>query len=79
MSAREVSGAVFCPANFALRGGEIAMQGLFRASSVFGGKTRGVPITGGTGIYRNARGYVTVRVPTNVPNQADAYFVVHLG
>ena len=66
---------VFCAHNFVLPGGQIAIQSLFDSSALFGGKTLRIPITGGTGIYRNARGDGTVQLP----NQTDANFVLQLG
>jgi hypothetical protein len=35
-------------------------------------------ITGGTGIYRNARGDGTIQVPVDVPDQTDANFVLDI-
>jgi hypothetical protein len=67
----------FCTSSFVLKGGQITSQGMANSAALFGGKTLGVPITGGTGIYRNARGYGTVRIPQGVPNLTDAYFVLH--
>jgi hypothetical protein len=37
-----------------------------------------VPTPGGTGRYRHARGESTVHVPQDVPNLADANFVLRL-
>jgi hypothetical protein len=42
------------------------------------GKTLPFPITGGTGSYKSARGYATVQVPPDVPNETDANLVLHL-
>jgi hypothetical protein len=68
----------FCVANIRLRGGQIAAQGLFDSAKLFGGTRLAGPITGGSGIYRHARGYETTQIPPNVPNLTDAYFVLHL-
>ena len=35
-------------------------------------------ITGGTGIYRNARGDGTIQIVPNVPNDTDANFVLNV-
>jgi len=68
----------FCVSNFKLHGGQIASQGLAVSAKLFGGKPVAGPITGGSGIYRHARGYLTARIPPDVPNLTDAYFVIHL-
>jgi hypothetical protein len=68
----------FCVSNFKLHGGQIASQAMADSAKVFGGKPVASPITGGSGIYRHARGYFTVRIPPDVPNLTDAYFVIHL-
>jgi hypothetical protein len=58
--------------------GQIETQGLYDSSALFGGQTLPIAITGGTGDYRDARGDGTVQVPPDVPNQADANFVLNL-
>jgi hypothetical protein len=68
----------FCVASFKLHGGQIVGQGIADSAALFGGKTVTSPITGGTGRYSRARGYWTVRIPPDVPNLTDAYFVIHL-
>jgi hypothetical protein len=35
-------------------------------------------VLGGTGMYTNATGTGTVQIPQDVPNQADANFVLNL-
>jgi hypothetical protein len=72
------AGEVICVVNFSLPGGQIAGHGLFTASELFGGKTVGFAITGGTGRYRHARGEATVKVPQDVPDLADANFVLRV-
>lgn len=72
------AGEVICVVDFSLPGGQIAAQGLFVAAELFGGKTLSFPITGGTGRYRHARGEGTVELPQDVPNLADANFVLRL-
>jgi hypothetical protein len=69
-------GEVICVVNFAVPAGQIATQGLLAAAELFGGKTLSFPITGGTGRYRRARGEATVQIPQDVPNLADANFVL---
>jgi hypothetical protein len=59
-----------------LPGGQIETQGLYDSTVLFSGKTLPIAITGGTGEYRDARGDGTVQVPPDVPNQADANFVL---
>jgi hypothetical protein len=68
----------FCVLNIKLRGGQIASQGVADSATLFGGKPVASAITGGSGNYRHARGYMTVRIPPDVPNLTDAYFVIHL-
>ena len=53
-------------------------QAADRTTHLFGGKILAIPITGGTGVYRTARGEGTVQIPLDVPDQADASFVLHL-
>ncbi len=72
------SGEVMCAINFSLPGGQISAQGLSVTAEEFGGTTVSFPITGGTGDYRHARGEGTVQVPQDVPNLADANFVLRL-
>ena len=72
------AGEVMCVVNFSLPGGQISTQGLSLTAEEFGGKTVSFSITGGTGRYRHARGEGTVQVPQDVPNLADANFVLRL-
>jgi len=58
--------------------GQIEAQGLYDSSALFGGQTLPIAIIGGTGDYRDARGDGTVQVPPDVPNQADANFVLSI-
>lgn len=54
-------------------------EGVFDQKAVFSrGETVAFTVTGGTGLYRGARGEGTVQVPVDVPNQTDANFVLHL-
>lgn len=71
-------GEVLCVVNYALPGGQVSSQGLFVSADLFGGKTLSGPITGGSGKYRHARGDGTVHIPQDVPNLADAEFVLRL-
>jgi hypothetical protein len=72
------NGEVRCPGVFVLSGGQILVDGMDLTAATFGGQAVPLAVVGGTGIYRNVRGDGTVAVPTNVPNQADADFVLHL-
>jgi hypothetical protein len=73
------AGEAFCTATFVLARGEITGEGLFDSAGLFvSGKTLSFPITGGTGSYNGARGYGTVQIPPDVPNETDANFVLHL-
>ena len=72
------AGETLCVINFSLPGGQVSAQGLAVTAEEFGGKTVSFPITGGTGRYRHARGEGTVQVPQDVPELADANFVLRL-
>ena len=67
-----------CSVHVTLAGGKIIGEGLANTADIFGGKTLPFPITGGTGVYRNARGYATASVVQNVPNLTDALFTFYL-
>ena len=53
-------GKALCSVHYKLGRGQIMTQGLFVIAGSGPGKEN-VPITGGTGIYQNVRGYVHVR------------------
>ena len=73
------AGQTTCSATFDLAGGQILVQGFVDSNALFvSGGTNPLAITGGTGVYRNARGDGTIRVPVDVPNQTDAYFVLNV-
>lgn len=73
------AGDVFCTTTFVLDRGQITAQCLLDSAALFSrGETLPCAIVGGTGTYRNARGDGTVQVPTNVPNQTDANFVLNV-
>lgn len=67
-----------CSVHLTLAGGKIVGEGLGNTADIFGGKTVTFPVTGGTGLYRNARGYGTVVVPQGVPNSTDAIMTFYL-
>lgn len=67
-------GEQLCSVTFTLPGGEISFQGLVRTDRLFGGRTVSVPVTGGTGAYRHARGSGSVQVS----DQTNANYVIHL-
>lgn len=71
-------GEVLCVVNYSLPGGQISSQGRFVSAELFGGRTLTGPITGGSGRYRHARGEGTVHIPQDVPDLADAEFVLRL-
>lgn len=72
------AGESICTVDFTLRGGQITTEGLYVTADLFGGKTLDMTITGGTGRYHNAHGDGTVTVPQDVPDLADANFVLKL-
>jgi hypothetical protein len=73
------AGDASCAATFVLDRGQITLQGLTDYGALLGrGETLPWAIIGGTGIYHNVRGDGTVQVPVNVPNQADANFVLNV-
>lgn len=67
-----------CSVHVTLAGGKIISEGLANTADIFGGKTVTFPITGGTGVYRNARGSLAGSVPQDVPNLTDAIFAFYL-
>jgi hypothetical protein len=75
----QTGGETTCGATFTLADGQIAVQGLVDNAALF---VRGDPtplyITGGTGMYRTARGDGTIQVPVDVPDQTDANFVLNV-
>jgi hypothetical protein len=77
VSAGSAHAESICSVHVTLAGGKIVSEGLANTADVFGGKTVTWPITGGTGIYRNARGYATCVVP-QIPNLTDAIFTFYL-
>jgi len=78
VSAGSAHAESICSVHVTLAGGKITGEGLFNTADVFGGKLVTFPITGGTGVYQNARGRGTVVVPQDVPNLADAIFTFYL-
>lgn len=72
------AGEVLCVVNFSLRNGQIATQGLLVSADLFGGKRLTYPITGGSGRYRHARGEISVQLPQDVAELADANFTLRL-
>lgn len=73
------SGQTTCSATFNLAGGQVFVQGLSDSTSLFvSGDANPLAITGGTGVYRNARGDGTIQVPVDVPDQTDANFVLDI-
>ncbi len=72
-------GETTCSATFNLDGGQVAVQGTLDSAALFSsGNPNPLFITGGTGIYRNARGDGTIQVPVDVPDQTDANFVLDI-
>jgi hypothetical protein len=79
ITGNDKSGQTSCNGTFNLAGGQIVIQGLVDTAALFvRGDTVPLSIVGGNGIYQNARGNGTVQVPPDVPNQADANFVLNL-
>jgi hypothetical protein len=73
------AGQSACNATFNLAGGQIVVQGVADTHDLFvGGAAAPLSIVGGTGIYQGAHGDGTIQVPPDVPNQADAHFVLNL-
>jgi hypothetical protein len=79
LTGNDKAGQQACSGTFNLAGGQIAVQGLVDTAALFvRGDTVPFYIAGGNGIYRDARGDATVQVPPDVPNQADANFVLNV-
>jgi hypothetical protein len=64
-----------CTATLNLMGGQLAVQGMGDLESA---EVHPLTVLGGTGMYTNATGTGTVQIPQDVPNQADANFVLNL-
>lgn len=78
LTGNESSGKTACNGTFNLAGGQIVVQGVVDTAAFVRGDTVPVSVVGGTGIYQNARGTGTAQVPPEVPDQADANFVLNL-
>ncbi|MDT5234386.1 MAG: hypothetical protein QOD36_2986 [Mycobacterium sp.] len=79
LTGNDKSGKQACNGTFNLAGGQIVVQGVADTAGLFAsGDTTPLSIVGGTGIYQNARGTGTIQVPPDVPNQADANFVLNV-
>jgi hypothetical protein len=72
------AGQSACNTTFNLAGGQIVVQGVADTHGLFTGATVPFSIVGGTGIYQGAHGDGTIQVPPDVPNQADANFVLNI-
>jgi hypothetical protein len=79
LTGNDKAGQQSCNGTLNLVGGQIVFQGVVDTAALFvRGDTVPLSIIGGNGIYQNASGTGTVQVPPDVPNQADANFVVNL-
>lgn len=79
LTGTETAGRQACNGTFNLAGGQIVIQGVADTAALFArGDATPISIVGGTGIYQNAHGDGTIQVPPDVPNQADANFVLNL-
>jgi hypothetical protein len=79
VTGNETSGQQACNGTVNLAGGQIVFHGVVDTAALFvRGDTVPLSIVGGNGMYQNARGNGTVQVPPDVPNQADANFVLNL-
>jgi hypothetical protein len=77
LTGTDKSGQQACNGTFNLAGGQIVIQGVADTAALFvRGDTVPLSIVGGTGIYQNAGGTGSLQVPPDVPNQADANFVL---
>jgi hypothetical protein len=79
LSGNDKSGQTAFNGTLSLAGGQIVVQGVVDTAAVIvRGDTVPISIVGGTGTYQNASGKGTLQVPTDVPNQTDANFVLNL-
>jgi hypothetical protein len=79
LTGNNTAGQQACNGVFNLAGGQIVIQGVDDTAALFvRGDTVPLSIVGGTGMYQNATGTGTIQVPPDVPNQADANFVLNL-
>jgi hypothetical protein len=74
----ETSGETACNGTFNLAGGQVVVQGEADTAAFVRGDSLSISVVGGTGIYQNARGAGTAQVSPDVPDQADANFVLNL-
>jgi hypothetical protein len=75
MSSNNRAEQTVCTAMLNLAGGQLVVQG---KGDLMSGDTHPLTILGGNGIYTNATGTGTVQIPQDVPNQADANFVLNM-
>jgi hypothetical protein len=79
LSGNTDAGDVLCTQSFVLDGGQLVIQGAGDSGAIFvRGETVRFAIVGGTGIYSDARGDGTVKVPPDVPNETDANYVLNV-
>lgn len=79
LSGTATTGQQSCNATFSLAGGQIVVQGVADTAKLFAsGEAVALDIVGGTGSYQGAHGTGTIQVPTDVPNQTDANFVLNI-
>jgi hypothetical protein len=78
LTGNDKSGQSAVNATFNLAGGQLVVQGVVDTAAFVRGDTLPVSVVGGTGIYQNARGTGTAQAPPEVPDQADANFVLNL-
>jgi hypothetical protein len=79
LTGNDKAGQQTCNGTLNLAGGQIVIQGVVDTAALFvRGDAVPLSIVGGNGIYQNAGGNGTVQVPPEVPNQADANFVLNV-
>lgn len=62
-----------CALDYMLPGGQLYTRVIGEAAVLFNGKKFDFGIVGGTGAYKNAKGQGTMRIPTDVKDQTDAF------
>jgi hypothetical protein len=79
VAGNDKSGQQACNATLNLAGGQVVVHGVDDTAALFvRGDAVPMSIVGGNGIYQGAHGNGTVQVPPDVPNAADANFVLNL-
>jgi hypothetical protein len=67
-----------CSLDYILPGGQLYTRAIGEAAVLFNGKKFDFGIVGGTGAYSNAKGEGTMRIPTDIKDQTDAFITLNV-